>query len=316
MSRLPPLNALRAFEAAARHLSFSRAADELHVTPAAISHQIRALEEELGVPLFRRLTRAVRLTEAGQAAYPALREAFERLHEAVERARGPASSGLLTVSVAPSFASEWLLPRLDRFRAAHPGLEVRLDPSPRLADFERDGVDVAIRYGSGRHPSFRVERLFADEVFPVCSRALAAGPPPLRVPADLRGATLVHLDDYAMQGHYYPTWREWLLAAGVADIEPERGPRFTMANMSIQAAIAGLGVALASRVLVEDALAAGRLVRPFALALPLEYAYHLVAPMRPAPVPKVQAFWDWMLEEAARRPESCVVPDRADITAP
>jgi LysR family glycine cleavage system transcriptional activator len=294
----PPLNSLRAFEAAARHLSFTKAAEELHVTPAAISHQIKGLEEQLGVPLFRRLTRALRLTEAGQAALPAVRDGFDKLAEAVDLMRAHEESGVVTVSTEPSFAAKWLVPRLDRFRAAHPEFEVRLDATDRLADFQRDNVDLAIRYGSGDYPSVEVEKLLSEEIFPVCSPKLLDGPHPLRRPEDLRHHTLIHLD-WDLEDVGAPTWRMWLLAAGVTDIDFTRGPVFSMNSLALQAAIEGQGVALTSSVLVADDLSAGRLVMPFDVSVcdPLDFAYYVVVPKRSAKLPKVAAFRDWLLDE-------------------
>jgi len=298
---LPPLNSLRAFEAAARHLSFTKAAEELHVTPAAISHQIKALEEQLGVPLFRRLTRALRLTQAGQAALPPMRDGFDKLADAVDLLRAHEDSGAVTVSLDPSFAAKWLVPRLDRFRAAHPELDVRLDATDKLADFERDNVDLAIRYGSGNYPGLVVERLLSEEIFPVCSPKLLAGPVPLAQPGDLRNHTLIHLE-WNTETVTAPNWRMWLLAAGIHDVDFTRGPVFSMTTLALQAAIEGLGVALASSFLVADDLAAGRLVMPFDLSVcdPLDFAYHVVVPKRTADLPKVAAFKTWLLDEIAR----------------
>jgi LysR family glycine cleavage system transcriptional activator len=227
---LPPLNSLRAFEAAARHLSFTKAAEELHVTPAAISHQIKALEEQLGVPLFRRLTRALRLTEAGQAALPPMRDGFDRLADAVDLLRAHEESGAITVSLDPSFAAKWLVPRLDRFRAAHPDLDLRLDATDKLADFQRDNVDLAIRYGGGNYPGLEVERLLSEEIFPVCSPKLLEGSAPLAQPGDLRHHTLIHLE-WDSEDVTAPTWRMWLLAAGIHDIDFTRGPVFSMTSL-------------------------------------------------------------------------------------
>jgi LysR family glycine cleavage system transcriptional activator len=192
MTRLPPLNALRAFEAAARHLSFNAAAEELNVTPAAISHQIKALEADLGVKLFRRLNRAVRLTDAGQACVPGLRDGFERIAEAVARARQGDSVGLLTVTASPAVASKWLVPRLERFRARHPAIDLRIDASMRLVDLVREDVHVGLRYGAGKYPGLHTEQLVRSEVFPVCSPDLLKGKHPLRTPEDLRHHTLIH----------------------------------------------------------------------------------------------------------------------------
>ncbi len=298
---LPPLNSLRAFEAAARHLSFTKAAEELHVTPAAISHQIKGLEEQLGVPLFRRLTRALRLTEAGQAALPPLRDGFDKLADAVDLLRAHEQSGALTVSVGPSFAAKWLVPRLDRLRTAHPDLEVRLDATDQLADFQRDNVDLAIRYGNGRYPGLEVERLLSEEIFPVCSPKLLDGPKPLAQPDDLRHHTLIHLD-WDLEDVNAPSWRMWLLAAGIHDIDFTRGPVFSMMSLALQAAIEAHGVALASSVLVAGDLAAGRLVMPFDLSVcdPVDFAYHIVVPKRTANLPKVAAFRSWLRSEIAR----------------
>ncbi len=298
---LPPLNSLRAFEASARHLSFTKAAEELHVTPAAISHQIKALEEQLGVPLFRRLTRALRLTQAGQSALPPLRDGFDKLADAVDLLRAHEKSGAITVSLGPAFAAKWLVPRLDRFRAAHPDLDVRLDATDKLVDFQRDNVDLAIRYGGGNYPGVEAERLLSEEIFPVCSPNLREGPEPLEKPDDLRHHTLIHLE-WDSEDVTAPTWRMWLLAAGIHDIDFTRGPAFSMRTLALQAAIEGLGVALASSFLVADDLAAGRLVVPFDLSVcdPLDFAYHIVVSKRTAALPKVAAFKNWLLGEIAR----------------
>lgn len=304
MSPLPPLTGLRAFEAAARHLSFKDAAEELHVTPAAISQQVRALEEFVGHPLFRRLTRALELTPAGAAAAPALTDGFARLADAAAlmRASPETSENRLTVSVAPSFASKWLLPRFHRFRAQHPDIDVRIDASDMLVRFDgTEDVDVALRYGLGRYGRLRAERLMGETAFPVCSPGLARGATPLRTPADLAHHTLLHIA-WAMQREDAPNWRMWLRAAGVGDIDPESGLRFSIDSMAVQAAIEGHGVALATSSLVGDDLAAGRLVRPFPPS-PHDrtaFTYYLVYPPEAATTPKVVAFRDWVRTEARR----------------
>jgi LysR family glycine cleavage system transcriptional activator len=294
MRRLPPLNALRAFEAAARHLSFTRAAGELHVTQAAVSHQIKALEDHLGTRLFRRLNRGLRLTESGQAYLPPVAKALDVLHEATRDVAEGQAAGPLTVSVLPSFAAGWLVPRLGRFRQRCPDIDLRIDPVPHLADFARGDVDVAIRYGRGRYPGLRADRLMAEDIFPVCSPTLMEGPNALRRPDDLAHHTLLH-----DEGH--GDWRTWLLAAGVTGIDPARGTIFIDSNMLIQAARAGQGVALARAVLARDELAAGQLVRPFAQSLPTEteFAYYLVCPDERANERRIEAFRAWLLVEAA-----------------
>ena len=291
--RLPSLNALRAFEAAARHLSFTRAAEELHVTQAAISHQVKALEEHLGRKLFRRLNRALLLTDDGQAYLPSVSRAFTLLNDATSDLLTTQAPGPLTVSALPSFAARWLVPRLGRFRQIRPDIDLRIDPSAELSDFAGGDVDVGIRYGRGKYPGMRADWLMTEDIFPVCSPALLEGPHPLRDPRDLQHQVLLHDDGHG-------DWRTWLLAAGVDRVDPARGPIFTDSSMLIQAAMAAQGVALARGVLAADELAAGRLVRPFTLSLPTEYAYYLVCPINTAEQPKIAAFRDWLLGEARR----------------
>jgi len=305
MSRtLPPLNALRAFEAAARHLSFTKAAGELSVTQAAISHQVKALEEYLGIRLFRRLNRALLLTEEGQAYMPAVRESFDRISQATAALKRRDVSGALTVTSMPSFAAKWLVPRLARFRENHPDIDVRLTTSPHLVDFGREDVDIGIRYGTGNYPGLEVQRLMEDAVFPVCSPGLLSGRAPLREPADLARHTLLH-DDYMI------SWATWLTAAGLQDIDPKVGPYFDQSDLMIQAAIAGQGVALGRSSLVEDDLLAGRLVRPFELALTPPHAYFLVCLPGMLARPKVAAFHKWLTAEMSRIGGRPAVPEEA-----
>lgn len=297
MRRLPPLNALRAFEAAGRHLSFSKAAAELHVTPAAISQQVRTLEDHLGVKLFRRLNRALLLTDAGQFSLPALTQGFDRLADGIAGIERRTDETELAVSVSPSVAAKWLMPRMDRFYRAHPGIELRIEATEAVTDFEADGIDVAIRYGAGNYPGSRVDVLMEEEVFPVCSPLLLQGAEPLRDVADLSRFTLLHLS-WVSQDESWPDWRMWLAAAGHPDIVSTHGPRFGQFGLAVEAAIKGLGVALGSTAVVADDLASGRLVKPFDLTLAPPFRYYLVCPERTADRPKVAAFRDWMLREA------------------
>ncbi|MFQ6018797.1 MAG: transcriptional regulator GcvA, partial [Kiloniellaceae bacterium] len=283
--RLPPLNALRAFEAAARHLSFTKAAEELHVTQAAVSHQIKALEEALGVALFRRFNRRLMLTDAGQLYLPPLTEAFDRMDAATRHLHSRDESGALKVSVLASFAAKWLLPRLPRFRERHPEIDVLVLASDRLVDFRGDDVDMAIRYGPGRYPGLRVDFLMGDTVCPVCSPKLLDGPHPLRAPEDLEHHTLLQ-DEVART---YPDWRVWLQAAGVTGIDPDRGPGYSDSSLVLQAAIEGQGVALGRSSLAGADLEAGRLVKPFGPSLPSKHAYYEVAPEAAAARPKIAA---------------------------
>jgi len=295
--RLPPLNALRAFEAAARHLSFTRAAEELHVTQTAISHQIKALEERLGVRLFRRLPRGLLLTEEAQRFLPPVREAFDRIAAAAERLVAVGSSGTLTVSVLPSFASKWLVPRLGRFRAAHPDLDLRISASSQLVDFARDDVNVGIRMGRGVYPGLRVERLFGEALVPVCSPRLREGAHPLQRPEDLAHHVLLHDEDTS-------GWELWLELAGVSGISTRRGPIFTDSGMVVQAAAEGQGVALARRVLAAGDLAAGRLIQPFDVTIPHGLAYYLVCPEATADQAKIASFRSWLLAESRAQAEA------------
>ena len=298
--RLPPLNSLRAFEAAARHLSFTKAAEELHVTPAAVSQQVKALEDYCGVQLFRRLTRALMLTDAGQAVLPALKESFDLLGDVTERLMADQKAGILTVSVAPSFGSKWLVPRLERFRRAHPDFDVRIDANDALANFSGDGVDIAIRYGRGVYENLRSDCLITDLSFPVCSPKLLESGPPLKKPADLANHTLIHVQ-WKMEEEHAPNWRMWLRAAGAEGVDAERGPRFSADSMAVQAAIEGHGVALTGLALAGDDLRDGRLVRPFppSVCEATSFCYFVVYPEAKAENPKVRAFRDWVLREAA-----------------
>ncbi|MFN4090233.1 MAG: transcriptional regulator GcvA [Alphaproteobacteria bacterium] len=295
--RLPPLNALRAFEATARHLSVSRAAQELHVTPAAVSHQIRALEQQLGVTLFRRLNRSMALTEEGSIIAPGLRDGFDRLAAAVRRLDERRPGGALVVSVAPSFAAKWLVPRLDRFTRMHPEIDVRISATMELADLRRDAVDAAIRFGWGDYPGLEVHRLTTETATPMCGPALVAGPRPLATPDDLRHHVLIHDDSMAFDPTA-PDWRMWLKAAGVQGVDVDRGQHFTFADHAIQAAVNGVGVLLGRPSLTGDELAAGTLVMPFALCLPMRPAYYLVLPRADRRPARVVAFRDWVLREA------------------
>ncbi|MEM9765349.1 MAG: transcriptional regulator GcvA [Pseudomonadota bacterium] len=293
---LPPLRALHAFEAAARHLSFAQAAHELNVTPGAISHQIKALEDWLGAPLFHRLTRALSLTEAGAAALPLVTDGFDKLSDAAAQMRERRDQPLLTVSVSPGFGSLWLVPRLDRFRQRHPDIEVRIDGTDRLVDIARGEADVAIRYGPGGYSDVRSDRLFGMRATPVCSPEVLSRGPALQIPADLKDHTLLHVEWKEAEG----SWRTWLLAAGASDVDPFNGPRFTKEEMAVRAALGGEGIALIGDRMAADHLATGALIRPFnaELSTPLVFAYFLLSPMDRQDDPKVTCFRAWLLEEA------------------
>lgn len=268
------------------------------MTPAAVGHQVKVLEEDLGVRLFERLNRTLQLTPAGQALLPGLSEAFYRLNDAVEDFRRRDANRPLTVSVPPSFGAKWLIPRLDRFRGRHPEIDVRIDANHRLVDLTREDVDVGLRYGTGDYPGMRTDCLLSEEVFPVCSPKLLEGENALREPDDLRRQTLLHVDG-KVGTDYWPDWAMWLHSAGVSDVDAGRGMQFSHTTLALQAAIDGHGVVLGSRVLAGADLAAGRLVRPFALRYPLSFAYYLVCPKGRADEPRIAAFREWVIEEAA-----------------
>jgi len=297
MRRLTHLNALRAFEAAARLASFAKAADELSVTPAAISQQITTLENYLGLKLFKRVARGVLLTEAAQQMMPELRDGFDLLATGLARARGDAQRRALIVSLAPSLAAKWLMPRLERFTTQHPAIDIRLDTTTRLVDFAREEVDLAVRFGAGRWPGLAVERLMDEEVFPVCSPKLLHSGKPLRTPTDLAQHTLIHDASMPAQSAF-PQWSVWLEAAGVPGVQTRRGLQVDASMLAIQAAIDGHGVALGRSVLVADDLATGRLVKPLPSSLRLRFSYYIVHPSRLTAAHAVEAFKAWLRSEA------------------
>lgn len=297
VNRLPPLKSLRAFEAAGRHLSFTRAAGELNVTQAAVSHQIKALETWLDVPLFKRLNRALLLTEPGQHYLHAVRRALEALADATQQIVATSGGEPLTISVMPSFGAKWLVSRLARFSRLYPDIDLRFSAEDKLVDFARENVDIAIRFGRGDWAGLHADLLMRQDVFPVCSPGLLKdGPHPLKAPEDLRYHVLLHERPASYE------WRTWLLAAGVEGVDPIRGPSFSHAHVLLQATIDGQGVALGATPLVDDDLAAGRLVKPFELTLPGEWAYYVVCPKERAIEPNIKAFREWILGEARREP--------------
>lgn len=293
--RLPPLNAVRAFEAAARHESFALAADELAVTPSAVSQQVKALEETLGAPLFLRRARGLSLTPAGRRYLPRLSEALDAIAEASRAVSAGGDDRTLTVTALGSFGALWLVPRLSGFEAAAPGIDMRLSTSDRVVDLAADGIDAGVRYGPGPYPDLHAERLMDETVFPVCAPALARR---LQRLEDLAETTLLH--DASATGRYIYNWRTWLRAHGLEGVDAERGPGFTNSTFLVQAAIAERGVMLGRSVLVADALAAGTLVRPFAVESPAGAAYWFITLPENVGLKKVQAFRDWLFEEAAR----------------
>jgi LysR family glycine cleavage system transcriptional activator len=293
---MPALNALRAFEAIARHLSFARAAEELHVTPAALSHQIRGLEQEVGVALFHRRTRAIELTEAGKLIYPGIHAGFASLRNAVGQIARARDHNVLVISATPGLVAKWLMPRLWRFLHAHPDIDARVSASLKLADFAAEGVDVAIRLGKGIPADLHGEKLFEDSMLPVCApRLVDEG---LRSAADLRRFPLIHYD-FATSMHAPPVWADWFAAAGLEGVGGTRGLRVNAADHALEAAVAGAGVALSHKLIASDDVHSGRLVMPFGPELPLRSGYHFVCPKGYETRPVVRAFRDWLFAEMA-----------------
>jgi LysR family glycine cleavage system transcriptional activator len=290
---LPSLSALLAFEAVARRLSFSRAAEDLHVTPGAISQQIRLLEGLLGESLFARTKRSVALTELGMQMLPDVQLGLETLSRAITSRTKSSTGRSLTISVAPSFASKWLLPRLTDFTDRYPDIDLRISATVALAEFKRDRVDLAIRLGRGSYPDLHAELLFGEMLAPLCSPKLLKSKGPLRKPDDLGSHRLLH--DTSIPGETErSSWERWLELAGAKHVSAQRGTRFSLAELALQAAIDGAGVVLGRMVLAERDLTAGRLVRPFKAILPLDVSYFLVMPKGSARRRDIQCFRDWL----------------------
>ena len=291
---LPPLNALRAFEATARHLSFSKAADELHVTPAALSHQIRGLEDLLGLKLFVRRARSIELTEAARLIHPGIRTGFESMRVAIDQLDQDRRDRVLVVSSTPGLTAKWLVPRLYRFLEKHPDIDTRITASVGYANFASDGVDIGIRLTSGVHPDLYVEKLSDEWLLPLCSPRLLEGDPPLRRPADLPRFNLIQID---LPG-VVPTWSDWMQLAGIDGIDTRRGLRLNVADHALDAASEGAGVVLGYKLVASHDIALGRLVAPFGpeIALPGR-SYFFVCPKGQEKRPAIKAFRDWVFAE-------------------
>lgn len=305
--------ALRVFECAARHLSFKRAAEELYITPAAVSQQIKTLEHQLGVKLFNRHNRGLSLTDEAMQGLPTLTRGFDHIIHSVDLIRSAHKESKLTIWMAPSFASKWFIPRLNRFAEKHPDIDLDISASPNLVDstasknsipaenFRRDNVDIAIRFGKGDYPGCQVDKLFSVSAIPLCSPELMRGDHPLQTPEDLQFHTLLH-DNTIYEGR--PDWSTWLKAAKVSDIDANRGLHFNHGNLAINAAVDGQGVVLSMKALASDDIAAGRLVTPFNITLPLENAYYLITLKEVTDHPHTAAFRDWIMQEASLEDEA------------
>ncbi|MFY8272777.1 transcriptional regulator GcvA [Pseudoalteromonas sp. SSDWG2] len=286
--RLPPLNSLKAFEAAARHLSFTKAAEELYVTQAAVSHQIKSLEEHLGLKLFLRKNRSLLLTEEGQGYFLDIKEIFSQLVDATDRLLARGAKGSLTVSLTPSFAIQWLVPRLSLFHEQHPDIDVRIKAQDQDENSLQDDVDVAIYYGRGHWSGVETHKLHTEYLVPLCSPMLLTGPKPLNEPTDLKNHTLLH--DSTRR-----PWKVWMKTAGVRNVQVNQGPIFSHSSMAMQAAAHGQGVALGNLVLAKPEIDAGRLIVPFNHSLESKNAYYLVFREAQSELGKIVSFKEWML---------------------
>ena len=288
MRKLPPLNALKAFEAAARNLSFTRAADELFVTQAAVSHQVKALEDFLGVKLFLRRNRALLLTAEGQTYYLELKEIFDHILQATERLKNATSRGQLTISLPPSFAILWFVPRLSRFRDSYPDIDVRIRAVDEVDGSLTEDVDVAIYYGAGKWPGLKAFKLHSEYLIPVCSPLLLNGKKPLREPRDLLNHTLLHDETRN-------AWKDWFRLVGIDKDKGDNGPIFSHSNLALKAAVYGQGIALANNVLVKQEIEAGHLIQIFPDVLPRTKSFYLVCRESQADVGKIATFRNWLL---------------------
>jgi LysR family glycine cleavage system transcriptional activator len=315
---MPPLNALRAFEAAARHLSLTKAAEELHVTAGALSHQIRGLEELLGLKLFERHVRAISLTAAGRQLYPGLQTGFVHIRDAVAGLSEASDERVLVISTPPGLTAKWLAPRLYRFSAAHPEIDIRISSSLGTANFITDRVDAAVRNlpaDSAADPDLLVDALTPIRLIAVCSPKLREKHGPLTSPAHLKGVPLIH--DESLAGYAdMPTWADWFRATDVSGIDVNRGLRFNSPDHALDATVEGAGVLLAHDVLAYDELRTGRLIAPFTLTLNTRRGYHFVCPRRQQDHPKVHAFRAWIREEVALIDWDAAVKRRVAKAAP
>ena len=299
IDRLPPLTALRAFEVVARRLSFARAAEELHVTKAAVAQQVRLLEQEIGAPLVERSGQGLALTESGAAGAPGMTEGFSALARAVRAMRETKGRRFLVINATASFAATWLVGRIGRFKALHPEIDVLLDANPMEDSLDSSTADALVRWGAGDFPGLATTLLFKEDVFPVCAPALIDGDNPLRSPQDLGRHMLLHLE-WNPAFPSWPTWSDWLKAAGAREVESRHGVWFNNMAMAIRAAAQGQGVALSSFAIAADELAAGRLVAPFSTSVQTPFGYYFLCRPEEAGKPRIKALREFLVEEAAR----------------
>ena len=303
IGRLPPLKALRAFEAAARHLSFSKAAEELFVTPGAISQQIKLLEEFLGVSLFKRMHRRILLTDSAQCILPGIQSGLNQMSNALDELKSINFERPITITTPPSFATKWLVPRLKSFRKSNPEIDIRIDTSIEVVDLTHSDIDIAIRFGNGEYTDMQVDFMLHQEVFPVCSPKLVSKKRPLKHPSDLKNFEILQYDPHLWESDW-PDWQMWLMAVGAEDVDMHRGLSFSQQELLVQAAIDGQGVALVGSVSVEDDLKAGKLIKPFEQSYPLKLSYYFVTTPAKATWPNIIAVKNWVFQELSQSDEN------------
>ena len=305
MKQLPPLNSIRAFETTARLLSFTKASEELNVTAGAVSQQVKALEEYLGVLLFHRKNRGITLTQEAIISLPQLADGFGKLFEGIESIRNHQTNKPLTITLPPTFASRWLMPRLIRFQTLHPEIDVRIDASYKIVDLINDDIDAAIRFGTGNYPNLHSDFLFAQKVIPVCSPELLKRGAKLEDPEDLKNFTLLHCDYFLKpSSQAQPDWNMWLaiVNADMNAIDTNRGLHFAQHDLMVQAAIDGQGIGLIASISAQQALKDGRLVQPFQSYIPLDDSYYFLYPKNKSNISRIQAFRTWLLDEINEQP--------------
>jgi LysR family transcriptional regulator, glycine cleavage system transcriptional activator len=294
-----PINGIRVFEAAARLSNFAAAASELNVTPAAVSQQIKKIENRLGVQLFERTGRNIKLTEVGYRLYLGVSEALNGLDEAVGRAKDQSFSNHISISTVGAFAARWLVPRLDHWRAANPDVDIRVSTSGQFVDFDRDQIDLAIRIGDGQYPGLSSELLLADSIVPLCHPSLLDGVHPLNTPEDLVHHTLIHFRPVV--GDINTDWGDWLASAGLKEVDHNRGLFFNDYSVAVNAAMTGQGVLLSPRTFIDDDLRSNMLVVPFGDSGPQKLGWYIVMPRSNLEQPNIAGFRDWLISESAVR---------------
>lgn len=299
--RLPPLNSIRAFEATARHFSFSKAADELNVTPGAVSQQVKVLEDYLNIQLFKRKNRAILLTEEAQVCLPLLSEGLDKLSKGIDLIREQSNQKPLTITTPPALTAYWLLPRLSHFKQQFPDIDVRIDASNTLADLINDDIDVGIRFGTGDYPELETQYLFSQNIIPVCSPSLLSTHS-IQTPQDLEGITLLHTQsDFFVRDNTHVDWDMWFATVGSTHVDPHHGLHFSQHSLAVDAAIRGQGVALVGDVIVSDELASGQLIKLFDdTDIPLNFSFYLVYSKTKATLQRVQSFRTWLLNEVSK----------------